>query len=58
MRKLWILRVSAAAKSLDTSYSKFMGALKGKGSVLNRKMLSQIAAEDFEGFKAIESSVK
>ena len=58
MRKLWILRISAAAKSLDTSYSKFMGALKGKGSVLNRKMLSQIAAEDFAGFKVIESSLK
>ena len=56
-RKLWIQRISAAAKSLDTSYSKFIGSLKKKGSNLNRKMLSQIAAEDFEGFKAIQSSL-
>ena len=31
MRRLWITRISAACKNLETSYSKFTGALKGKG---------------------------
>ena len=57
MRRLWIQRISAASKTLGTSYSRFMGALKKKGSTLNRKMLAEIAARDFEGFKAIEQSV-
>ena len=57
MRRLWIQRISAASKTVGTSYSKFMGALKKKGSILNRKMLAEIAARDFEGFKAIEQSV-
>ncbi|MDD0853270.1 50S ribosomal protein L20 [Halobacteriovorax sp. GB3] len=58
MRKLWITRISAASKQLGTSYSKFMGTLKAKGCVLNRKMLSEIAARDFDGFKAIMESTK
>lgn len=53
MRRLWIVRISAAAKMLDGSYSKFMGNLKKNNIGLNRKMLSEIAARDFEGFKAI-----
>ena len=58
MRKLWILRINAASKTLGSSYSKFMGALKKKGSILNRKMLAEIAARDFEGFKAIEQTLR
>ncbi len=58
MRRLWIVRISAASKAVGTSYSRFMGALKKKGSTLNRKMLSEIAARDFEGFKAIEQCLK
>ncbi|MEC8623335.1 MAG: 50S ribosomal protein L20 [Bdellovibrionota bacterium] len=57
MRRLWIQRISAASKAVGSSYSKFMGALKKKGSTLNRKMLSEIAARDFDGFKAIEQSL-
>lgn len=57
MRKLWITRINAAAGLLDTSYSKFIGALKANGSKLNRKMLAEIAARDFAGFKAIHKSV-
>lgn len=58
MRKLWIVRISAAAKLLDTSYSKLMGALKKKNIGLNRKMLSEIASRDFEGFKAVLEATK
>lgn len=53
MRRMWIMRISAAAKTLGTSYSKFMGNLKKNDIQINRKMLSEIAARDFDGFKAI-----
>jgi large subunit ribosomal protein L20 len=58
MRRLWIVRVGAASKSLGTSYSKFMGALKGKGVELNRKMLAEIASTDAKGFEAVYAVTK
>ena len=58
MRKLWIVRINAASKSLGTSYSRFINDLKLKDIKLNRKMLSEIAARDFEGFKAIFNASK
>lgn len=58
MRRLWVTRISAATKILDTNYSKFMGALKKKDIQLNRKMLSEIAATDFDGFKAVVEAAK
>jgi large subunit ribosomal protein L20 len=58
MRRLWITRISAASKVLGTSYSKFMGQLKKNNIEINRKMLSEIAARDFEGFKAIYEATK
>ena len=57
-RKLWIIRINAATRLLGSSYSKFMGDLKKKGISINRKMLSEIAARDFEGFKAIFDMTK
>jgi len=53
MRRLWVVRVGAATKELGKSYSKFIGDLKAKDIRLNRKMLSEIAARDAQGFKAI-----
>ncbi|OUR97877.1 50S ribosomal protein L20 [Halobacteriovorax marinus] len=58
MRRLWITRISAAAKQLDGSYSKFMGNLKKTGCEINRKMLAEIAATDFDSFKIIFESAK
>ncbi|OIQ17904.1 MAG: 50S ribosomal protein L20 [Bacteriovorax sp. MedPE-SWde] len=58
MRRLWITRISAASKSVGTSYSRFMGQLKKNNIEINRKMLSEIAARDFEGFKAIYEATK
>lgn len=58
MRRLWIVRINAASKSLGTSYSKFMNNLKNKDIKINRKMLADIAARDFEGFKAIFNASK
>ena len=58
MRRLWIVRINAASKSLGLSYSKFMNALKNSDIQLNRKMLADLAARDFEGFKAVFNSIK
>lgn len=58
MRKLWIIRIGAASKALGTSYSKFMGNLKKNNIQINRKMLAEIAARDFDGFKAIYEANK
>ncbi len=58
MRRLWITRISAASKLLGTSYSKFMGQLKKNDIEINRKMLSELAARDFEAFKAIYEATK
>ena len=56
-RRLWITRISAACKLVGTSYSKFIDKAMKKNISLNRKMLSEIAATDFEGFKAISQTV-
>lgn len=58
MRRLWIIRIAAAAELLGDSYSKFMGTAKKKGMQINRKMLSDIAATDEAGFKAIYAATK
>jgi large subunit ribosomal protein L20 len=58
MRKLWIVRINAASKSLGTSYSKFINDLKKNNVKINRKMLSEIAVRDFNSFKAIHDSLK
>ncbi|AUN98649.1 50S ribosomal protein L20 [Bacteriovorax stolpii] len=58
MRKLWVVRIAAAARTLETSYSKFIGSLKANNVTLNRKMLAEIAATDFAGFTAIKNALK
>ncbi|PIP89206.1 MAG: 50S ribosomal protein L20 [Bdellovibrionales bacterium CG12_big_fil_rev_8_21_14_0_65_38_15] len=57
MRQLWIARINAATRELGISYSQFIGKLRAKGLDLNRKMLSEIAARDAVGFKAIVEAV-
>jgi len=52
-RSLWIVRINAACKAAGISYSKFMGGLKASGVDLNRKVLSEIAANDEAGFRAL-----
>ena len=49
-RKLWIVRISAAAKQCNTSYSKLMHGLKLAKIDMNRKMLSELAINDFAAF--------
>jgi len=58
MRRLWQVRINAAVRALDMSYSKFIGALKTKEVGLDRKVLSQIAADQPKVFKKIVEFVK
>ncbi len=57
-RKLWITRISAACKLNGMNYSTFMNGLKKAGITLNRKMLSEIAINDADGFKALTEKAK
>lgn len=57
-RKLWITRISAAAKANGMNYSTFMNGLKKAGITLNRKMLSEIAINDAAGFTALTEKAK
>ena len=57
-RKLWITRISAAAKLNGMNYSTLMNGLKKADINLNRKMLSEIAINDPAGFTAIVEKAK
>ena len=52
-RRLWIARINAAARSEGMTYSRFMEGLIKAGVTINRKMLSEVAIADAEGFKAL-----
>ena len=57
-RRLWIARINAAARMNGLSYSKFMYGLKLANIDLNRKMLSEMAISDPEGFAALVEVAK
>ena len=50
MRRLWIIRINAAARQNGLSYSRFMHGLKLAGVEVNRKMLADIAVHDAKTF--------
>lgn len=53
MRRLWIVRINAAAREYGISYSRFMNMLKKANVVINRKMLSELATNEPDAFKVI-----
>ncbi|MBQ3094774.1 MAG: 50S ribosomal protein L20 [Clostridia bacterium] len=57
-RRLWITRISAAAKMNGMNYSTFMNGLKKAGISLNRKMLAEIAVSDAAAFTALVEKAK
>ena len=57
-RKLWILRINAAARLNGMSYSTFMGAFNKSGMVMNRKVLADLAMNHPEAFKAVVDQLK
>lgn len=52
-RRLWIIRIGAAARALGISYSRLMAALKRAGIALDRKILSGLAVSDPKAFQAV-----
>ena len=57
-RRLWTMRLSAACRAQGISYSRFIEGLTKAGVELNRKMLSEIAIHDADGFAAIVELAK
>jgi large subunit ribosomal protein L20 len=57
-RRLWIIRINAAARLYGLNYSQFVKGLKGAGILLNRKVLADLAVRDSEGFKKLVDAVK
>lgn len=58
MRSLFVTRISAAAKSHDIPYNKFMHGLQKSNILLNRKMLSQLAVFEPQAFEKLVSLAK
>ena len=57
-RRIWITRISAAAKINGMNYSTFMNGLKKAGISINRKMLAELAVNDAAGFATLAKSAK
>lgn len=57
-RKLWIARINAAARINGMSYSKFISGLKKANIDINRKVLSEMAINDPQGFAKLVELAK
>ncbi|MGM1048511.1 LSU ribosomal protein L20P [Paenibacillus uliginis N3/975] len=57
-RKLWIVRINAAARLNGLSYSKMMHGLKLAGVDINRKMLADLAVNDLTAFNSLATVAK
>jgi large subunit ribosomal protein L20 len=59
LRKLWIVRINAAARLNGTTYSRLIARLHASGILLNRKMLADLAVRDPKAFgQVIEAAGK
>ena len=58
MRRLWILRVSAASRAQGLTYSRFIDGLKKSGVEINRKMLADMAVREPEAFTNLVTIAK
>ena len=57
-RKLWIIRINAACRLNDISYSRFINGLKKSGIELDRKILADMAMNDAAAFKVVVDQAK
>jgi large subunit ribosomal protein L20 len=57
-RRLWIIRINAAARQNDISYSRFIAGLRKSGVELDRKALAEIAVHDPQAFASLAESAK
>lgn len=58
IRRLWIVRINAAARLCGLSYSLFLHGLKRKGINLDRKSLAEIAVKDSQTFTQLADLAK
>ncbi len=57
-RRLWIVRINAATRMNDMSYSTFMHGLKLANINVNRKMLAELAVNDYNTFVELVNKAK
>jgi len=57
-RRLWIIRINAAARLHGLSYSRRINGMSQAGIVIDRKMLADMAVRDPEGFKRVVEQVQ
>ena len=57
-RRIWIIRINAACKAENISYSRFINGLNKAGISINRKALASLAMDDPGAFKAVMTQVK
>jgi len=57
-RKLWIIRINAACRLNDISYSRFINALNKANIQLDRKILADMAINDYSSFQVVVESAK
>ena len=58
IRSLWIVRINAAARLHGLSYSRLIAGLKAAGSLLDRKVLADLAVADPQGFAGVAEMAK
>jgi large subunit ribosomal protein L20 len=56
-RRLWIVRINAAARMCGLSYSRLMHGLKNAGILIDRKMLADLAVRDMDAFRQIVAQI-
>jgi len=57
-RRLWIVRINAAARMFDMSYSRFMDGLNKAEIEVDRKMLADLAVHDIDAFEQLTEKSK
>lgn len=57
-RRLWIVRINAAARQCDISYSRLMGLMNEANIQIDRKMLADLAVHDFLSFQKVVETVR
>lgn len=57
-RRLWIIRINAAARMRDMTYSQFMNGIKKAGVELNRKQLAELAIHDAAAFDGLVETAR
>jgi large subunit ribosomal protein L20 len=57
-RRLWIVRINAACRENDISYSRFVAGLKAADIEVDRKILADLAVRDAEAFGALVATAR